>query len=74
MDASRRKGPRRGTSSPGDGLRPEPPERIAYRGPDAFLVRNVDAGHKRDVWVSWEEDGRFPDLILELLSPSTTGC
>ncbi len=54
-----------------NGLLPEPPERVAYRGPDAFLVKNVDAERKREIWVAWEEDGPFPDLILELLSPST---
>lgn len=41
-----------------------------YRGPDLFFVDHVP--HKpRKAWVSWEEGGRLPDLIVELLSPST---
>ncbi len=53
-----------------NGLRPEKPKKVAYRGPDAFLVKEA-ARRRRDIWVVWEEDGRFPNLILELLSPST---
>lgn len=41
-----------------------------YRGPDFFVALDVPAGD-RAVWVSWEEDGRLPDVIVELLSPST---
>ena len=41
-----------------------------FRGPDVFFVDNVDP-HPRPGWVSWEEGGRFPDVIVELLSPST---
>jgi Uma2 family endonuclease len=52
------------------GKLPEKPEKTAYRGPDVMLVRNVP-NRKRDVWKVWEEDERYPDLILELLSPST---
>ena len=53
-----------------EGLRPEPPVKTAFRGPDAFVVKGVHAG-ERDAWKAWEENGRLPDLILELLSPST---
>ncbi len=53
-----------------EGLRSEKPKKTAYRGPDALLVKDVPT-HKRDVWKVWEEGGRYPDLILELLSPST---
>ncbi len=53
-----------------NGLRPERPKKVAYRGPDAFLVRGA-ADREREIWVVWEEDGRFPNLVLELLSPST---
>lgn len=42
-----------------------------YRGPDFFVVKDVDGSFARDSWVVWEEDGRYPDLIIELLSPST---
>jgi len=52
------------------GLRPDKPKKTAFRGPDAFLVKDA-VQHDRDVWKVWEEDGRYPDLILELLSPST---
>ncbi len=52
------------------GLRPDKPRKTAFRGPDAFVVRGV-ANRERDAWKAWEEDDRLPDLILELLSPST---
>lgn len=42
-----------------------------YRGPDFFVVKEVEPKSERQVWKIWEEDGRFPDLIVELLSPST---
>jgi Uma2 family endonuclease len=42
-----------------------------YRGPDFFVVLDVDGSYSRDAWVVWEEDGRYPDLIIELLSRST---
>jgi Uma2 family endonuclease len=41
-----------------------------FRGPDFFLVQEV-SGHPRPSWVVWEEDGQYPDLIIELLSDST---
>ncbi|MDW8051983.1 MAG: Uma2 family endonuclease [Armatimonadota bacterium] len=42
-----------------------------YKGPDFFLVTGVDGTKRRDKWVVWEEGGRYPDLIIELVSPST---
>jgi Uma2 family endonuclease len=42
-----------------------------FRGPDVFWVGGVEAGRLRKAWVSWEEGGRLPDVIVELLSPST---
>src|SRR5436190_3103929 len=42
-----------------------------YKGPDFFVVKNVDGAKDRPSWIVWEEDGRFPDLIVELLSPTT---
>lgn len=42
-----------------------------FRGPDFFLVKNVDGTRKRRFWHLIVEDGRYPDLIIELLSPST---
>jgi Uma2 family endonuclease len=41
-----------------------------FRGPDFFLVREVDP-RPRTSWVVWNEQGRYPDLIIELLSDST---
>jgi len=40
------------------------------RGPDFFFVGGVE-DHDRKAWVSWQEGGRLPDVIVELLSPST---
>ncbi|MFQ5859660.1 MAG: Uma2 family endonuclease [Anaerolineae bacterium] len=48
-----------------------PPDKRAYRGPDFFVIKDVDGTRYRDTWVVWEEGGRYPDLIIELLSPST---
>lgn len=41
-----------------------------FRGPDFFLVMGTQK-YPRNSWVVWEEDGRYPDLIIELLSDST---
>ncbi|HET9225389.1 MAG TPA: Uma2 family endonuclease [Thermoanaerobaculia bacterium] len=46
-------------------------ERRAFRGPDVFWIGGVDPTRDRQVWIAWEEDGRLPDVIIELLSPST---
>ena len=43
----------------------------AFRGPDVFWVGGVDPAREREAWIAWEEDGRLPDFILELLSPKT---
>jgi len=42
-----------------------------FRGPDVFWVGGVESSHLRNAWVAWEEGGRLPDVIIELLSPST---
>lgn len=43
-----------------------------FRGPDLFYVGGVEPREtERKAWIAWEENGRLPDLILELLSPST---
>ena len=42
-----------------------------FRGPDFFLVKGV-TNQPRNSWVVWEEDGRYPNLIIELLSESTS--
>jgi Uma2 family endonuclease len=41
-----------------------------FRGPDFFLVNHAEK-RPRKSWVVWEEDGQYPDLIIELLSDST---
>jgi Uma2 family endonuclease len=42
-----------------------------FKGPDFFLVRDVDGTKPRESWVVWQEDGRYPDLVVEFISPST---
>ena len=44
--------------------------RRRYRGPDVFYVGGVEGNGDRKAWVVWEE-GRYPEVIVELLSPST---
>jgi Uma2 family endonuclease len=41
-----------------------------FRGPDVYFVDHVGFG-ERKAWVSWEEGGRLPDFIVEVLSAST---
>lgn len=45
--------------------------RRAFRGPDLFVVLDVDGSFRRQKWVVWDEGGRYPDVIFEFLSPST---
>lgn len=45
-------------------------QRREFRGPDFFLVRDTTR-EARTSWVVWEEGGRYPDLIIELLSDAT---
>lgn len=41
-----------------------------FRGPDFFLVKGTER-KPRNSWVVWEEEGLYPNLIIELLSDST---
>ena len=41
-----------------------------FRGPDVFVVMNTTR-RERKSWVVWEEDGKTPDVVIELLSEST---
>jgi Uma2 family endonuclease len=41
-----------------------------FRGPDFFVVLNTDRKPRKS-WVVWEEDGKYPNVIIELLSEST---
>jgi Uma2 family endonuclease len=49
----------------------QPETKRAFRGPDVFWVGGVDPNRERRVWIAWEEGGKLPDVIVELLSPST---
>ncbi|MDJ1183292.1 Uma2 family endonuclease [Roseofilum casamattae] len=42
-----------------------------FRGPDFFATLNVDGTKERLSWVVWEEHGRYPNVIVELMSKST---
>ncbi|NEP13918.1 MAG: hypothetical protein F6K14_27700 [Symploca sp. SIO2C1] len=44
-----------------------------FRGPDFFLVLDVEGENQRQrkYWATWEEGGRYPDVIIELMSEST---
>jgi len=42
-----------------------------YKGPDFFVVLGVDGVRPRHSWIVWQEQGRYPDVIVELLSPTT---
>jgi Uma2 family endonuclease len=41
-----------------------------FRGPDFFVVLGVER-FPRKSWVVWEEDGKYPNVIVEILSPKT---
>lgn len=41
-----------------------------FRGPDFFVVLNTEK-RPRKSWMVWEEEGKYPNLIVELLSDST---
>lgn len=40
------------------------------RGPDFFVVLNTERKERKS-WVVWDEDGKYPNFILEILSDST---
>jgi Uma2 family endonuclease len=41
-----------------------------FRGPDFFVVLDVERKGRKS-WVAWEEGGRLPDVVLEIISEST---
>lgn len=41
-----------------------------FRGPDFFVVLGTERKPRKS-WVVWEEDGKYPHVIIELLSDST---
>jgi Uma2 family endonuclease len=44
-----------------------------YKGPDFFVVKNVEFRDRKS-WITWEEDGRLPNVIVELQSPTTAAA
>ncbi len=41
-----------------------------FRGPDFFVVLGTEKKDRKS-WVVWQEDGKYPNLIVEILSSST---
>jgi Uma2 family endonuclease len=41
-----------------------------FRGPDFFVVLETER-QPRKSWVVWEEDGKYPNVIVEILSETT---
>ncbi|MDX2229053.1 MAG: Uma2 family endonuclease [Leptolyngbyaceae cyanobacterium bins.349] len=41
-----------------------------FRGPDFFVVLGAENRDRRS-WVVWQENGKYPNVIIELLSDST---
>lgn len=42
-----------------------------FRGPDVYVVLGVERFRERDAWIAWEEGGRLPDVVIEIVSQST---
>ena len=42
-----------------------------FRGPDFFVVLDTNPDQTRKSWVVWEEQGKYPNIIVELLSSIT---
>ena len=42
-----------------------------FRGPDFFFVWDAPLNPPRPYWAVWNEGGKYPDVIIELSSPST---
>ncbi len=41
-----------------------------FRGPDFFVVLGTERKSRKS-WVVWEEKGKYPNVIVEILSPKT---
>lgn len=41
-----------------------------FRGPDFFVVKDTER-RTRKSWIVWEENGKYPNVIVEILSSST---
>ncbi|MEH1872063.1 Uma2 family endonuclease [Nostoc sp.] len=42
-----------------------------FRGPDFFVVLGTEKKDRKS-WIVWQEDGKYPNVIVEILSSSTT--
>jgi Uma2 family endonuclease len=42
-----------------------------FRGPDFFFVWDAPLNPPRRYWAIWDEGGKYPDVIIELSSPTT---
>ncbi|MGK7931859.1 MAG: Uma2 family endonuclease [Microcystaceae cyanobacterium] len=42
-----------------------------FRGPDFFVVLGTKRNPPRKSWVVWQEDEKYPNMIVEILSDST---
>lgn len=42
-----------------------------FRGPDFFFVWDAPLNPPRRYWAVWDEGGKYPDVIIELSSPTT---
>lgn len=42
-----------------------------FRGPDFFVVLGTQKKDRKS-WLVWQEDGKYPNMIVEILSNSTT--
>ncbi|WP_424099553.1 Uma2 family endonuclease [Moorena producens] len=41
-----------------------------FRGPDFFVVLGTER-KPRNSWVVWQEEGKYPNVIVEIISPTT---
>jgi Uma2 family endonuclease len=46
-------------------------KKLSFRGPDFFVVLGAIYKERRNSWVVENEDGKFPNLIVEILSKRT---
>ena len=52
--------------------KPEQNQNIEFRGPDFFVVLGTEKKDRKS-WVVYREGGRYPHIIIEILSDSTAG-
>jgi Uma2 family endonuclease len=50
---------------------PERARNRDFRGPDFFVVLGTELNRPRLYWAPWDEGGLYPNVIVELLSPTT---